>query len=233
MKKICIILLSITMCFCFASCSSISEKTGGQIKSDNLPEEQTDIVELFNSCLENSDTLKRTNYQRSLLYCNAKMMNRDINICEFFPDINDIVGINDTNEAGNDLAVLDESQVKCANILEKNEKTATYKIELNDAISDQNITSGQGGYWGVLEFDEISELIVSSTSQIGVDGVEVGDEMTINLTEGILQVVIDLDSGKIISAECSYKEGGTGKIKYAVISTNVDLQVEQKMTYAS
>lgn len=235
MKKFISILLTLSMCLCLASCSLISEKTTNyeKINSENLPDEQAEIVALYNYCLENSDTLKRTEYQRALMYCNAKLMSKDINICEFFPDINDIVGIDDTNEADSTLTPLDETQVKSATLIEKNESTATYKIVLNDIISDQTVKSGQGGYWDILEFQEISDLIITSTAQIGVDGVEVGNEMVINLTEGTLQVVIDLDSKKIISAEGSYKEGGTGKIKYAVISANVDLQVEQKMSFTS
>lgn len=236
MKKTLVIFLALTLCLTLASCSFIADKTNTdskKISSENLPEEQADIIELYNSCLENTETLKRTEYQRTLLYCNAKMMSRDIDICEFFPDINDAVGINDTTPTENDLTALDASQVKSAALTEKTENTATYKIELNDASSDQTIKSDQDGYWGVLEFEEISELIVSSTAQIGVDGVEVGEEMDINLTEGTLEVVIDLDTQKVISVDGSYKEGGTGKIKYAVVSTNVDLQVEQTMRYSS
>ncbi|MCM1113872.1 MAG: hypothetical protein NC397_00085 [Clostridium sp.] len=198
MKKFISILLTLTICLCLASCSLMSGKTTNyeKINSENLPDEQAEIVALYNYCLENSDTLKRTEYQRALMYCNAKLINKDINICEFFPDINDVVGIDDTNEADSSLASLDEAQVKSAALIEKSESTATYKIELTDAVSDQTVKSGQGGYWDILEFQEISDLIVTSTAQIGVEGVEVGDEMVINLTEGTLQVVIDLDSKK-------------------------------------
>lgn len=236
MKKILVILLALTLCLTFASCSFITDKTNTdskEINSKNLPEEQADIIELYNSCLENTETLKRTGYQRTLLYCNAKMASKNIDICEFFPNIKDAVNVNDTSEEVSNLAALDDTKVNSASLIEKNNSTATYKIELNDASSDQTVKSGQGGYWDILEFQEIKDLIVNSTSQIGVEGVEVGDEMQINLTEGVLNVVIDLQSKKIISVEGTYKEGGTGKIKYAVISTNVDLQVEQKMSFTS
>lgn len=201
--------------------------------SKALPENKADIVELFNTCLKNTSTLKRTSYQRTLLYCNATMMSRNVDICEYFPDIKNAAGTNDTSTAKNDLVALSDAQVKSAVLLDKNDKTATYKINLKDVNTDQTIQSGQGGYWGVLEFKEISELIVSSTAQVGVNGVEVGNKMNINLTEGVLQVVIDIDSKKIISVEGTYKEGGTGEIKYSIVSTNVDLQVEQKMSYSA
>lgn len=236
MKKFLAIILTLAMCLCLASCSFITNKTDknfNNLNNENLPEEQADIIELYNSCLENTETLKRTGYQRTLLYCNAKMASKDINICEFFPNIKDAVDVSDTSEAVSNLAALDDTKVNSASLIEKNDSTATYKIELNDTSSDQTVKSGQGGYWDILEFQEIKDLIVNSTSQIGVEGVEVGDEMQINLTEGVLKVVIDLQSQKIISVEGTYKEGGTGKIKYAVISTNVDLQVEQKMSFTS
>lgn len=197
----------------------------------NVPTESGAIIALYNSAITSSPNLKQTSYKRELIYCHTVVLRQNIDLIDMFPDVKDVAGEDDTNEAPHNLVKLSSDNVSSAKLTEQNGNIATYDIRLQPATATQDMSQGHGGYPGLVLSPEVTRLIGEVTAKIGFPGVKVKDDMQFKLTDGKIIIKIDTVKKQILSADVTYKQGGNATASFAAFNAATELTVSQAYTY--
>jgi hypothetical protein len=188
--------------------------------TQTVPSDKAGIINLYNTALGKSSGLKRTSYKRTLTQCKVGFPVGDKTNDS---KVQALANRNDTTPAASDLVKLNEAMVASASS-RVDGKTAVLEIALNQKDSDKNVKKGDGGYVGIVDFAETSELVKNIAKEaLGLD-TALKDNPVYHLTEGKYIVKINLDTGAITGVEFSCQEGGEGRVSITSLSLGIAIQ---------
>lgn len=193
---------------------------------------KAEILVLYNGALAKSGGLTRTLYSWDVL--TAKFT--DVKIAGFRQDDIDTLdtmnplyrNYRDREPTAHGLVRLTDAQVSSAALKKQEGRLATYEIQLKPATADQSMQGGHAGYAGNLTWTEIDMLLT-----LAADGMSYTASIDkFSLSNGKLLVTIDLESGAIQAAECSFTQEATGPLRLYVVGTaTIVLKFTAKSTY--
>jgi|GEM_PF-4027536 len=206
----------------------------GQSEAQALkaPTAKGDILALYNAGLTKTSGLSRTAYSREFLtatFADVKIAGiragDDINSLETMSKEN-IMGIDNKRKA-HDLLKLTDAQLKSAALKKQEGNLATYELLLQPATADQDMKRGYAGYFGLVTLADIDPLLAEAANGQRYSA----NIKTYKMSNGKLLVTIDLESGKIQSAEGSFIEDATGSVKISVGTADLILKFDVRATY--
>lgn len=186
-----------------------------------LPTDKSGIINLYNSALDKTSGIKRTSYTRKLTLCKITMLGDKTND----PKVQELSAMDDKNPAASNLVKLNDSMVSNASAKEEG-GNFIFEITLGNHSSGQNIKNGDGGFVGMVEFNETKSLVKSIAKEaLGLD-VDMKDNPKYELSAGKYTITIDSQSGKLKNVKHSFTEGGEGKVSIATVTLSIDLTAE-------
>ncbi len=205
------------------SATNPAETNTSATAANDIPNDINGIINFYNNSLDKTTGLKKVGYTRNLTLCKAQIIGDKTND----QGVRNMVNVNNSDTAPSDLVKLDAAMVKSASGTSQGGKYV-FVIELNDKTTNKNVKNGDGGYLGILGYDEVNSLVSTvAESALGIDGAKLSENYTCNMTKGKLQLTANPD-GTVESVSFSGTQGGTGRVLIA----NVDLAVDLTSAYA-
>ena len=216
-----------------ATAAVIGETSAGEAAA--APTGKAEILALYNGALGKSGDLSRTAYSYDILaalFTNVRLAGLRTGDMDMLDEINEPYRYyRDNRRMAHDLVRLTDAQVSSAALKKQDGKLATYEIQLKSATAEQSMQNGHAGYSGLVTFPEIDMLMgLASEGQPYTAAV---DKFT--MSNGKLLVTIDLESGVIQSAECTFTQDVAGPLRltwyFIPGTTDFVLKLTAKSTY--
>lgn len=189
-------------------------------QSQTLPTDKAGILSFYNGALDKTPGLKRTSYKRTLTQCKVGFPVGDKTNDS---KVQALANMDDSAPVASDLVKLDDAMVASASSRVEG-KTGIIEITLNKRDSGQSIQKGEGGYVGIVNFAETSELVKNIAKEaLGLD-TALKDNPVYHLTDGKYIVKINLETGAVSSVEFSCNESGEGRVSITSLSLGIAIQ---------
>lgn len=196
--------------------------TANSAPSSTVPTDKAGIIAYFNSGIDKATSLQRKSHAKLLTKCVISALGDKTND----EGVKGMVNKTDTAPVASDLVKLTDIMVKSATSSTENGKTIL-NISLNNVSAGTEIAKGQGGYVGILDFNETKTIVAEVAKQIlGEDGIELKSPKY-TLSSGEYKVTMNTD-GSIESVDFTCNQSGNGKV---VLVVNVDLGVNITVKY--
>jgi len=180
-----------------------------------IPENIDGIIALYNKAVAETPNLKRTAFTRSLKTCLVEIGSYFQGDIAKDPLTTQIVDVNDTAHAANDLPQLNAGMVSNASGSISGD-SIILNIQLKTLVTTDP-KHGDGGYMGALTDKEIRALVLAAAKGLGGDVIQSVEILTTEgkLTNGSLVVKINKTTGQIQSVQFhgEQEESGTADVK--------------------